>query len=137
MISEELIQAYLTTTYRVDQLNVSIRIGQIDEGLEGILEKHGCDEWAFITAYNAFSVLLKEDVNAMRHLQLLRDVSSFTFFDGEGVGEDPAWKPEKSLLIIGIDRESAKELGLKYGQNAIVVGSKSQVAELLVLMTDL
>jgi hypothetical protein len=136
MISEELMQAYLTTTYRVDQLNVSIRIGQINERLEGILEEHGCNEWAFITAYNPFSVLLKEDVNAMRHLQLLRDVSSFTFFEGEGVGEDPAWKPEKSLLIIGIGRESAKELGLKYGQNAIVVGRKAKSSELLVLMNN-
>ncbi len=82
-------QAYLTTTYRVDQLNVSIRIGQIDERLEGILEEHGFNEWAFITAYNPFSVPLKEDVNAMRHLQLLRDVSSFTFFEGEGVYNVP------------------------------------------------
>jgi hypothetical protein len=136
MIPGELMQAYLTTNYRVDQLNVSIRIGQIDEPLEGILEEHGCNEWAFITAYNPFSVPLKEDINAMRHLQLLMDVSSFTFFEGEGVGEDPAWKPEKSLLIIGIGCESAKELGLKYGQNAIVIGAKGMSAELLITLSD-
>jgi hypothetical protein len=133
MIPEELMQAYLTTTYRVDQLNVSIRIGQMDERLEGILKKHGCNEWAFITAYNPFSVPLKEDVNAMRHLQLLRDVSSFTFFEGEGVGEYPAWKPEKSLLILGLNRESAIELRLKYVQNAIVLGRKGEAAELIPL----
>ena len=134
MIPEELMQAYLNTTYRVDSLNVKIRIGQIDEHLERILEVYGCSEWAFITACNPFSVLLKEDMNALRHLQLLRDVSPYTNFEGKGVGEDPAWKPEKSLLIIGIGRESAMELGMKYGQNAIVIGEKGMPSELMVTL---
>ena len=134
MFSSELLQAYLNTTYQVGSCNVKIRIGLIDEHLEKILDEKSMEEWAFITAFNPYSVLLTDEENYSRHQQLQRDVSSFIYFDGEGVGEDITWKPEKSFLILGLNRESAIELGLKYNQNAIVFGIKGQPAELLVLM---
>jgi hypothetical protein len=136
MISNELLQAYLNTTYQLDDLNIKIRIGQIDERLEGFLEEHGCNEWAFITAYNPRSVELSDDENSKRHQELKKDVSCLTFFEGQGVGEDPTWKPERSLLILGLSRQSAKELGLKYGQNAVVIGKKGISAELLIILFD-
>jgi len=43
------------------------------------------------------------------------------------------WEPEKSLLIFGISRTRAIELGNKFEQNAIVVGKKSLPAELVLI----
>jgi hypothetical protein len=136
MISNELLQAYLNTNYQVQELDIKIRIAQIDENLERMLVELNVQEWAFITAYNPRSVLLSDDENSKRHQELKNDVSSLTFFEGQGVGEDPAWKPEKSLLILGLSRQSAKEMGLKYGQNAIVIGEKGMSAELLITLSD-
>jgi hypothetical protein len=136
MFSNDLLQAYLNTTYQVGNCNIKIKIGQIDENLERMLDERSLEEWAFITAYNPHSVSLTENENASRHQQLQNDVSSFTYFEGDGVGEDPTWEPEKSLLILGLNRESAIELGLKYGQNAIVIGRKELAAELLVIFKD-
>ena len=43
------------------------------------------------------------------------------------------WPPEKSLLILGIDREEARELGSQFGQNAIIFGERGGSPELLML----
>jgi hypothetical protein len=136
MFSNDMLQAYLNTTYQVKDLNIKIRIGQIDEHLDRMLEERKVEEWAFITVYNPRSVVLTDYENSMRHQELISNVSSFTCFEGYGVGEDPTWIPERSLLILGLSRESAIELGLKYVQNAIVVGRKGSVAEIVVLISD-
>jgi hypothetical protein len=133
MISNELLQAYLNTTYQLDYFNIKIRIGHIDEHLERMLDEWKVDEWAFITAYNPGSEIFQEEENIKRHEALHRDVTAFVCFEGEGIGEDPSWKPERSLLILGLQRESAMELGVKYGQNAIVVGRRGKPAELMLL----
>jgi hypothetical protein len=62
----------------------------------------------------------------------LEDLKQFVVFNGEGVGDDPSWPPEKSYLVAGIHREVAIYLGKKYEQNAIVVGQGAK-AELVIL----
>lgn len=49
------------------------------------------------------------------------------------MGGNPAWKPELSLLAIGIARDKAIEIGNSFEQNAIVVGRIYLPAELLLL----
>ena len=136
MFSNDLLQAYLNTSYEVKDLDIQIRIGQVDRRLDSLLGELNMEEWAFITAYNPRSAVLTDDENSLRHQELMGDVSQLTYFEGHGVGEDPAWKPEKSLLILGINRGSAIELGRKYGQNAIVIGEKGMPAELLITLSD-
>lgn len=43
------------------------------------------------------------------------------------------WPPEKSLLILEIEREEAHELGRQFGQNAIVYGKSGGTPELLMI----
>jgi hypothetical protein len=43
--------------------------------------------------------------------------------------------PEKSLLILGINKEQAIAIGNEYEQNAIVYGEVGQAAQLLLLRT--
>ncbi len=60
-------------------------------------------------------------------------MKDFLVYEGEGVGEDPEWKPERSVLILGIGRSKAEELGKLFDQNAIVVGMNGKNAELVLL----
>jgi hypothetical protein len=86
-----------------------------------------------VTAYNPGSVALGESENAQRQLlleQAARD-AGFAFFRGEGVGDDGQWPPEPSLLILGITRAQAVDLGRRFGQRAIVYGEAGWSPQLL------
>ena len=49
---------------------------------------------------------------------------------GEGVGEDPAWPPEASLLILGMRPGQAVKVGRQFGQLAVLVGRTGGPAHL-------
>jgi hypothetical protein len=51
-------------------------------------------------------------------------------FPGEGVGDDRTWPPERSTLVLGIEREAAISLGRRFGQRAIVCGRLGELATL-------
>lgn len=132
-LTGSLLDAYLSTRYVVADKHVTIRMGAIDAELERLLESSGHVEWSFITAYNPWSEVRPDPENSIRNEMLRADILEFPYFDGEGIGEDPAWKPEQSFLVLGISRSKAIETGRKYGQHAIVVGRKGEPAELLLL----
>jgi hypothetical protein len=48
-----------------------------------------------------------------------------------GVPDNPGWLPERSVWIVEISRREARDIGVRFGQNAIVVGKKGGVAALL------
>ena len=52
-------------------------------------------------------------------------------YEGEGVGSDKSWEPEKSFLILGIPLDEAILIGKKYRQNAIVVGKLNEPPQLI------
>jgi hypothetical protein len=101
--------------------------------LRGKIEpRNDAKEWAFNTAYNPASEVLPEE-NQRRHTQLESDVRTrgLVCLQGEGIAADSGWLPETSLLILGLTRDAAIELGAKYGQNAVVHGRMGQAAELV------
>ena len=133
-VPNELIQAYESTSFRARTPDlVVIRVREICQPLDGLLDKVGLETWAFITASNPESNQLSDEDNAARNNQLLEDIHAYQphVYRGEGVPDNPGWSPEASLLILGIDKASALQLGKKYGQNAIVCGAKGEPAELL------
>jgi len=132
-IPKELIEAYKSTNFTVFSPAISIRVGEISEALEALLLEKGVREWAYITSINPYSRIHSKEENEQFFEALKEDVSPYTNYLGEGVGTDPDWEAEKSLLILGIEREKAIELGKKYGQNAIVFGEAGGEAELLLL----
>jgi len=127
-------QAYRQTRYIVFDTNIEIKIDQVSAQVDELLEKHNAIEWAFITAENPFSKLLTTEENASKHQQLLEEVKDYLHFEGEGIGEDPNQKPEKSLLIIGISAADAISIGKHFEQNAIVLGKKNETAQLQMLV---
>ncbi|MEQ8790844.1 MAG: DUF3293 domain-containing protein [Pirellulaceae bacterium] len=135
-ISPELLAAYKATRFTavVDGEAIEIRVGQVCPALNRYLEKTVHASWAFVTASNPASVELSAPENDDRHSQLKGDVAAmgYAFFEGEGVPESGDWEPEQSLLILGIPCDDAKQLGRKYGQNAIVAGRRSEPAALVI-----
>ena len=131
----QLWDAYRQTTFLAATPigQVAIRVGESSAEVDVLLRRHNAKEWAFITAYNPASQLMDKAENQKRHANLEDDIRErgFVYFHGQGIGTDPAWQPEVSLLIFGLDPEAAIQLGAKYGQNAIVYGKLERAAELL------
>jgi hypothetical protein len=69
--------------------------------------------------------------NEEKNNQLRNDLTGYILFDGEGVGSDQSWQPEKSFLILGIGLDDAMLIGKKYRQNAIVVGKIYEEPQLI------
>lgn len=133
MVDPKLIDAYNLTEYHVFDPEIILRIGEHSPLLDSLLDQYHQQEWAFITAFNPQSVILPDDENKLRHAQLKEAVKKYKSFEGEGVGENPPWKPEQSLLVIGISKTDASNIGIAFDQNAIVVGRIHSPAELLLL----
>jgi hypothetical protein len=129
----DLLEAYKNTKYTVFQNDLVIEINKLNNKLNELLNKYNSTEWAFITAFNPYSNVLNIDENIKRHYELQRLTDRYITFEGHGVGEDPSWEPELSLLIIGITKEDAMSIGNKFEQNAIIIGKINSIPELLIL----
>ena len=121
-------RAFLATTYCADMPNgpVDIRIGEVPAGLP-----LAC--WAFLTAFNPLPLQLTEIQNQARHQELVKvlEEACLAFYPGEGRGDSGSWPPERSVLILGISREDALALAVRFGQVAFVYGEPNQQSELV------
>lgn len=110
-----------------------MRVGQLCSELDQLMIASDAISCAFITAWNPGSVRLLEPANCAKQNQLIQEVRDrgFAFLHGRGVGEGSGWTPEPSILIIGIPRQTAKELGGLFGQIAIVFVERGKSVELL------
>ncbi len=128
-------QAYLDTIYRVrrEPQPIDICVGEANPALDELLELHGARQWAFVTASNPHSRALSDGDNAARNAELKcsLDVSGWRTLDGVGIPRRPGWQPEDSVLILGIDRDTAITLARRWQQKAIVYGMLGQVPELI------
>ena len=131
----ELFEAYKNTTYRVylPLGEIDIRIGVMNPLLQQLLLNNSSESWAFITAYNPYSVMQNEDVNTLLNTQLEDYLSEkrYVFFKGMGVGDDDSWEPEASFMVLDIRKEDAVKLGRHFKQNAIVTGVIGNAPELI------
>ena len=131
-----LIEAYKNTDFNVmSEKPFTIKVDVYNENLQLIYRKYSVKTACFITAYNPFSETVSKTNNQISQRRLLEDLekSEYPYFDG--IGSDPSgeWEGEPSFLILGISKKSAKELGTKYRQNAIVWCDTNCIAKLLLL----
>src|SRR2546426_793199 len=117
-LNETLLRAYRHTSFFVDthRGRLTIRVDTLNAGLEQFLVDLGVQSWAFVTAFNSSPEALSDDENRRRHASLEKRVRELGLqaFPGEGVGDDGAWPPERSLFIPGISREAAIALGREF-----------------------
>ena len=128
-------RAYERTRFCVDEgpRRICFMAGSRSPRLQALLRRHGVATWAFVTAWNPASVPQRPEQNAQRQLELMELVAAkgYGMLPGEGIGEDPKWTPEESVLILGIGRREAIRLGRRFGQLAIVVGKLEGPASLV------
>ena len=133
--SQELLAAYQATTYtaRLGESDVRLRVGARCPQLDRELAARKLSSWAYLTACNPGSQPLPTTENRERQQELRRAVEDggWACFPGAGVPDTSTWTPEESLLILGIQRRSALELARRFGQLAIVWGTRDAAAELL------
>jgi hypothetical protein len=130
--------AYKKTRFCVDDgpRRICFMAGSANKKLDALLERHDAKSWAFITAWNPGSIELPREQNEARQAQLRRAVAGYEVLSGEGIGEDPRWTPEESLLILNVSRGKAISLGRRFGQLAIVVGRRGEKSELRAISHD-
>jgi hypothetical protein len=152
-VSGELIAAYRSTHYRVAPQAVQgaeaasapdrgrafvLRIDEHSEPLSRLFAASGYRCAAFITASNPFSMPHGAEENLAACIQLrdalLRHVSGQEqIIDGEGRDPASAWPGEKSFLALGLDLETAMQLGREFGQNALVWVDEDAIPRLILL----
>ena len=137
-LSAGLIEAYLRTEYQIPDSPVGglvIRPGEVCMPLNGLMAALNVETAAFITAYNPLGELMTAELNDGRYRQLLDAIGlgGWEHYAGEGIGDDGSWEPEQSVLILGASSKAARELGDRFGQNAIVFVQAHLPAKLVLL----
>ncbi len=136
-VPAELVEAYNRTQYLIKPENgeIVLRIGEPSKAIAELIEAAAANGGAFITAENPFSEPLTVDENKDRQARLREDLAVLgaLIIDGAGQGEDPSWPAEASYSAIGITRDQACELGIRYEQNAIVWIDATGTGELILL----
>lgn len=135
-LSPNLIKAYEATEFHVMTmppfvLGVNRYCGKLDR----LFKNWEATSAAFITAYNPYSESLAAEENALRNQRLQADIKNLGFRSIVGFGKHPVgkWEAEDSLLVLGMSLDGAKELGAKYGQNAIVWCGEDAIPRLVLL----
>lgn len=138
-----LIEAHLGTNYQLGLggAGPSLRIGEpVGTGpgtVGGMMADANATCAAFITAWNPQSNEKTTDAeNEAAHAQLLNRHAGFpgvTVHEGEGIGENPKWVPERSVLAVGLASSDAISLGREFRQNAIVWVNHAGIPELVLL----
>jgi hypothetical protein len=136
-VPPEKIEAYLETEYRFGEGIdvVTLRIDRRSEELARLYASSGAACGVFVTAYNPFGQARDIDTNEAAHMRLATDLRAMSARVTEGAGADPsgAWPEEKSFFALGVDLEAARQLGIRYRQDAIVWVGADAVPKLILL----
>jgi hypothetical protein len=135
-VPRELIDAYLATDYRVGSRADSfiLRIGEHSPALAALCERCGEQSAAFISACNPYSERQIAAVNAAAHARLCVELEcrGMLFIEGAGVAPAGKWQ-EQSVLVLGVSLDTAKDLGRRFEQNAIVWIGPDAIPQLCLL----
>jgi len=132
--------AYRRTSYWVEAPHewIRLRVDATSEALERFLAARREKCWAFVTADNPGSRPVPPAENALRRADLREAIEGLNriCFPGVSVGDDGTWPPELGFFVLGIEREAALALGRRFGQNAILFGTRGKPVQLLACDAD-
>ena len=136
-IAPDKVAAYLITHYRVGTGPEAFTLG-IDIKSDALLRLYtdtGQTCGLFITAYNPFGQAQSAEANEAAHSQLGDCLRALVPQVIEGVGADPAgaWPEEMSFFALGLGSDTARQLGRRFGQDAVVWAGSDAIPRLLLL----
>lgn len=135
IIPVETIEAYRNTRYDVHdgKTTISLRIGEINNGIADFHRRRNVQSSVFITAWNPLGEYVSADENEKANDELRKFLvdEAVDFLEGEGVGTDTTWPPEKSVLVLGVSKERAASLCKHFKQNAVVFIGQDCIPELM------
>jgi len=132
-IPKYLINSYFSARFRVfiEHGEVVLIPGEKSEKLLKLHPEFNLLTSAVITAYNPYSEETKDSINEAENINLKETISKhWNFVLAEGFDPNGQWKPEPSVLILGIELNDAISIGKQYKQNAIVYISDSAQVDL-------
>jgi hypothetical protein len=136
-ISSEKIAAYQTTHYRVgdEPEAFTLRIDIKSDSLQRLYETTGQSCGLFVTAFNPFGRSQSAEANEAADSKLRDCVRALGPHVINGAGADPtgAWPEEKSFFALGIDEGTARQIGSRFGQDAVVWVGPDAIPRLLLL----
>jgi hypothetical protein len=135
-IDPRLVQAYKAAEYALlTEPEIVIRVGEHNVDVDMVLRADDAESAAFVTASNPSSVEIDEDDNMIAFAALAEalDDQGYNCYRGEGRDPRGQWPVEQSLLVVGIGRDEAEQLGKRLQQNAIVFIELGKPPQLLLL----
>jgi len=138
-LAADLLRAYQETEYRVGAAAPGgafvLRIGAASDALRALHQHFGVACSAFLTAANPHSRMTDDATNAerLRHLHAHLEALGLSCIDGVGQHPGNGWPGEASLLVPGLDLATARRLGERWAQNAIVWSGADAVPQLILL----
>ena len=119
-------QAYRNALYQVDTTKSAVaqtlRVGERNDWLGQQLGRQSIQAACYLTACNPWGQILEPAENAARMRALRQELDSEGWQYLEGFGQDPLgqWPAEDSVLIWGMDAETARQWGRHWQQNAVL-----------------
>ena len=136
-IPTDKIKAYSDTQYRVagDGNSFTLMIDTRSEALSRLYATTGQTCGIFITAFNPFGQTQSDEANEAAHGRLGECLRALTPHVIEGSGVDPtgAWPEEKSFLALGVNPVTARLLGSRVRQDAVVWVGEDAVPQMILL----
>lgn len=128
--------AYTAARYgvRLDSGQFDLRIGHPAPELEGRLP---ASSYAFITAWNPASYPRHDDANVAADALLTARIDALGFdrLPAWAEGRDGQWR-ESGWLVTNVDDTTINQLGLAFGQAAILAWNAGEPVALRMLMPD-
>jgi hypothetical protein len=130
-------RAYLATNYRLGHtehdiiLNIRVRSAR----LAALFNSRGVACGAFLTAYNPRGAIQSNEANDRGHAELaamLRN-QGLHAVEGSGSEEGTEWPAEKTYFALGLQPDTAKQIGSHFDQDAIVWVGADAVPQLILL----
>lgn len=135
-IPDEVVQAYLNTEFKVrTPTPFTLKANRASPDLLALYVDADEKSAAFITACNPHGELLTPTLNAALQLQLQHELDSRKLRSVPGIGLDPSgeWDGEESFLVLGVSLSEAKDIGMRYRQNAIIWAGEDGLPQLVLL----
>lgn len=127
--------AYRAAVYRVrtEREAFELRVEAASRPLAALLRRYGVATAAYLTACNPYGVRMTEAANRAANEALRAElVAADAFvFDGEAVDPTGASPSKRSFLALGIALATARALGMRFRQNALLFADDDAVPRLV------